>query len=704
MIIPLNFPKVYDVQDPYEAMNVNLPDMLHWELAPSCAAKLKATGISFSLTTDGLKKLSEFKENLRKAIDRGFSESDALAALTIIPAQLIKQDKMFGTLDRGKYANFLITSGNLFDKETVIHENWVKGKPFILYPRNSRDLRGNYTLTVNGKELKLVVDGQLTLQKMTIHIDDTTKIKVKHRADGAVINIYYKEKEAGTTVRLSGLVENQAWVGRGQLSDGQWINWEAKYTGALELKDKKEKDKKDPVYGEVIYPHQAYGVNSIPAQETVMITNVTVWTNETEGILKNADVLITGGKIKAVGTGLDPGDAKVVDGSGKHLTSGIIDEHSHIAISRGVNECTQSVTAEVSIADVINSEDVNIYRQLSGGVTAAQLLHGSCNPIGGRSGIIKLRWGQSPEEMKIKNSDGFIKFALGENVKRSNAGDHVTNRFPQTRMGVEQVYYDAFIRAKEYEKARSRYEGLSSKDKAKTVPVREDIELNVLLEILNKKRFVTCHSYMQHEINMLMHVADSMGFRINTFTHILEGYKVADKMKEHGVGGSTFSDWWAYKFEVNEAIPYNGAIMDEMGVITAYNSDNAEMGRRLNQEAAKAVKYGGVSEEAALKFVTLNPAKLLHLDDRMGSIRVGKDADIVLWSDHPLSVYAKVEQTYVDGRLYFDLIKDQEMRDWMKKERNRLVQKMLDAKKSGDKTQKPIKKEERLYHCDDVGE
>ena len=301
--------------------------------------------------------------------------------------------------------------------------------------------------------------------------------------------------------------------------------------------------------------------------------------------------------------------------------------------------------------------------------------------------------------MKIKNSDGFIKFALGENVKQSNWGSFENERFPQTRMGVEQVFYDAFYRAKSYKKSWEKYNRLSLKEKRKAIPPREDLELNALVEILNSQRFITCHSYVQSEINMLMHVADSMNFTVNTFTHILEGYKVADKMRKHGAGGSTFSDWWAYKFEVNEAIPYNATLLNNAGVVTAINSDDAEMGRRLNQEAAKAIKYGGTSEEEAWKMVTLNPAKLLHLDSHMGSIKVGKDADIVLWSNNPLSVYSKVIQTYVDGKLMFDLERDKELRERDLKERMRII-KLMSEDKNSNKKNKPKKVQEKLYHCD----
>ena len=289
---------------------------------------------------------------------------------------------------------------------------------------------------------------------------------------------------------------------------------------------------------------------------------------------------------------------------------------------------------------------------------------------------------------------------MGENVKRSSNDNSI--RYPQTRMGVEQVYMDAFTRAKEYDQTWKEYEGLSSRQKTSTPAPRRDLALETLAEIINGERFITCHSYVQSEINMMMNVAEKFGFNVNTFTHILEGYKVADKMAEHGVGAGTFADWWGYKFEVRYAIPYNPTLMDMAGVTVAINSDDAEMARRLNQEAAKSVKYGGMSEEAAWKMVTLNPAKLLHLEDRMGSIKVGKDADLVLWTDHPLSIYAQAEKTMIDGRIYFDLEENKEKEQWINQERARLTQKMQEAKKSGASTQMPSQTIQQLFHCDDV--
>ncbi len=453
------------------------------------------------------------------------------------------------------------------------------------------------------------------------------------------------------------------------------------------IADEKKKDNtKIETILPITYPNMAYGFSEKPKAETLLFKNATIWTNEKDGIIENTDVLIKDGKIGKIGKNLNDKNAKIIDATGMHLTSGIIDEHSHIGIT-SMNEAGHNSTAEVTMEDVIDDKDINVYRNLSGGVTTIQALHGSANPIGGRSAIIKLKWGESADSYIYKNSPKFIKFALGENVKQSRSQNGT--RFPQSRMGVEQLYMDYFNRAKEYDALKK-----SGK------PYRKDIEMETLAEIINKERFITCHSYVQSEINMLMKVAEKFNFNINIFTHILEGYKVADKMKAHGAGGSTFSDWWAYKYEVNDAIPYNAAIMHNVGVTVAINSDDAERSRRLNHEAAKAIKYGDISEEDAWKLVTLNPAKLLHIDDRVGSIKVGKDADVVLWSDNPLSIYAKAEKTIIEGVTYFDINHDKMMRTKIKEEKSKLINLMLQAKNKGLKTQ-PVKKIEKEHlHCD----
>lgn len=703
LIIPLNFPPAYDVDDPYDALQVNLADMKHWELAPANPSSLQKAGINFAVTTSDLKDKADFWKNLRKAIDYGLSDTTALKSLTYTPAQLLKVSDKVGSLKKGMLANFLITSKSLFDKDNIIYDNWINGKRYQLNDFELKDIRGNYNLIIgNLPQMKLTVTNDLATPQLTLE-EDSNMIKVNISRMGNQITIQFESKKSDHkgSIRLGGYLQNNNegyWQGTGQLPNGEWVSWNALRVEPFKPAAKKDSAKVVLDLGDILYPNMAYGWKEYPKAENILIRNATVWTNEKDGILQNTDVLIQNGKIAQIGKNLNAGNAKVIDGTGKHLSPGIVDEHSHIAIQEGVNEGAAAVTSEVRIGDVVDCDDINIYRQLSGGVTTSHLLHGSANPIGGQTQLIKLRWGHSPEEMKFAGWDGFIKFALGENVKQSNWGDRVTVRFPQTRMGVEQVYMDAFTRAKEYEDKWNRFN--LSKSSASMTP-RKDIQLDALVEILNHKRFITCHSYVQSEINMLMHVADTFHFRVNTFTHILEGYKVADKMKKHGVGGSTFADWWAYKYEVEEAIPYNGAIMNKMGITVAMNSDDAEMARRLNQEAAKSVKYGKISEEEALKFVTINPAKLLHIDDKVGSIKVGKDADIVLWTDNPLSIYAKVQQTYVDGICYFDADRDKQMRDDINKERARLIQKMIAAKVKGDAPQKGGSVKKKLNRCEE---
>lgn len=695
LIIPLAFPKAYDVEDPAEARNVTLTQMKGWELAPTNPAVLEKAGVKFALTAFGLENSRDFWTNIRTAIDNGLTEKQALLSVTSVPAELLGISDKVGSLEKGKVANFLISSDNLFKNGNIIFENWVQGKRFIVNKMDVSDVRGIYNLNVDGAgalTLKITGTGGGTTAAIERTGVDSVKTTATFTRNGDWVSINFNlKKNPKGDVRLSGYITSANPItikGEAALADGTKGRFTATYKEANKEMPKKDEPKPSLANGPVIFPFTAFGAAELPKQETVLIKNGTVWTNEKDGVLQNADVLLENGKIKAVGKNLSAGGARVIDATGKHITAGIIDEHSHIAGSGGINEGAQSVSAEVRIADIINSEDVNIYRQLAGGVTTSHILHGSANPVGGQSQLIKLRWGKSPEELKFAGADGFIKFALGENVKQSNFGTGA--RFPVTRMGVEQTFVDEFTRAKEYAKAIS----------VKGNNVRRDLELDAIVEILNNKRFITCHSYVQSEINMLIHVADSLGFKINTFTHILEGYKVADKMKAHGIAGSTFSDWWAYKNEVAEAIPYNGKIMHNVGVTTAFNSDDAEMARHLNQEAGKSVLYGNVPEEDALKFVTLNPAKMLHIDDKVGSLKAGKDADVVIWTANPLSIYAKAEKTFVDGIAYWDIDKDAQIIKSQQTEKARLIQKMLESKSKGGKMQRPMGDAPRLYNCE----
>jgi imidazolonepropionase-like amidohydrolase len=687
-IIPINFSDAYDVSDPLLAQQISLRDMRKWNQEPSNLKVLAENGVNFALTTRSLKSVKSFHKNLQKAIRYGFDKEKALAALTTIPATIIGNSAI-GNLRTGSYANFIVTSGDIFDAKTTIYENWVQGDKNVVNDMHIKDITGNYMLSVNDKNYELIISGKAAKQTAVIKMEDE-KVKSKFSYKEDWISITLNEDKVYT--RMLGKIINVSNVMQGTAFDtqGNETYWSA--SQQVQKDSKKEKKKKQEekeaaiVVLPVSYPNLGFGNYKIPVTETILIKNVTVWTSEAAGILKNTDVLLKNGKIAKIGTNLKASSAKEIDGTGKHLTAGIVDEHSHIAAS-AINEGAQNSSAEVTIEDVIDPNDINIYRNLSGGTTSAQILHGSANPIGGRSAIIKLKWGESADAMIYDNSPKFIKFALGENVKQSRSPNGT--RFPQTRMGVEQLFTDYFTRAQEYEILKKSGN-----------PYRKDDEMETLVEILNGERFISCHSYVQSEINMLLKVAEKFNFRINTFTHILEGYKVADKMAAHGVGGSTFSDWWAYKYEVNDAIPYNAAIMHNAGVTVAINSDDREMSRRLNQEAAKTIKYGGMSELEAWKTVTINPAKLLHIDDKVGSIKAGKDADVVLWSHHPMSIYAKAEKTIVDGKIFFDRNEDLKKRKAIKQEKSKLITMMLNEKMKGGKTKAPIKRGDINFHCD----
>ncbi len=428
-------------------------------------------------------------------------------------------------------------------------------------------------------------------------------------------------------------------------------------------------------------PFGPYARSSSPERpKTIVLKNATVWTSGERGILKDAYLVVIDGKITSVGTGevrvdaLGGAEPRVIDCAGRHVTPGLIDCHSHTGISRGVNEGGQAVTAEVRIQDVTNPDAIGWYRELAGGLTAVNSLHGSANPIGGQNCVNKIRWGAAhPDDMHFDGARPGIKFALGENVKQSN-GDRVTTRYPITRMGVESIMRDRFVAAREY--IAQRESGAPG--------FRRDLELDAIAEILEGKRLVHCHSYRQDEILMLARLSKEFGFKLGTYQHNLEGYKVADAVKDSSIGASLFSDWWAYKVEVQDAIPHAGPIMHDVGVVVSYNSDSDELARRMNTEAAKAVTYGDLSPEDALKFVTINPAKQLGIDGRVGSLEPGKDADFVIWSADPLSQMAVCESTWIDGREYFSREQDRKDREHIARERARLVQKILASGESAD--------------------
>lgn len=704
LIIPLNFPSAFDVSDPYLTQKISLTDLKHWELAPSNPARLEDKGITFAFTAYPMESSSDFLENLRKSVTYGLSKEKALSALTTVPASLLKINESLGTLEKGKLANFIIADGDIFEKNTALLENYIKGARFIINMRPDSKMNGEYSLTAGNLNAVFKLETKKSKYAAQLVLPDGTENKAVFTMDGnlPLLEFEIDNKKYNLVGWTDTEGEQVVFKGGGTINFEEKITWKA-------TKNTTEKDngidKKDSVElkveAGVIFPFMAFGTSEKIEAESILITNATVWTNEKEGILENTDVLLSDGKIAKIGKNLNSKATKTVDGTGKHLTPGIIDEHSHIAIS-AVNEIAAN-SGMVHMQDVLDSEDASIYRALAGGVVAAQLLHGSSDPVGGQSALIKLRWGENPEDLKIRNAAPFIKFALGENPKRSKSAPSI--RFPRSLMGLEQFYSNAFMEALEYRKEWNRYNGLDKKQKSSAVEPRRDLLKEAMLEIVEGKRFISAHSYQQKEMLMLMDVAERYGFTVNTFTHALEGYRIADKMRKHGVGGSTFSDKWNFKWETRNAIPYNATIMNNEGVLTAVNSDSRETIRHLNHEAAKSVKYGNTNVEDALKMVTLNPAKLLRLDDTMGSIKIGKSADVVLWSGPPLSIYSKPEKTIIEGIVYFDIERDKMLRKKNQEERVRIIQLMSTNEAKGNGVSK-ISKVKPEFDCEyiDLGE
>src|ERR1700722_13355724 len=423
-------------------------------------------------------------------------------------------------------------------------------------------------------------------------------------------------------------------------------------------------------------PFLTNAANPPDAPPVILSQNATTLT-VSHGTIEHGSILIKDGKIAEVGTSIKaPKDAQVFDAAGQFVIPGIIDCHSHIAVDGSVNEGSVSVSSIVNIADVLNPVDIDIYRDLAGGVTVANVLHGSANSIGGQTVVIKLRWGVPASRLPFEGALPGIKFALGENPKRSNFSIRgQEKRYPATRMGVEETIRAAFTEARDYKSKWDDYNKKTSVGEKNLIPPRRDLRLDPLVEVLEGKRYVHAHCYREDEILMLLRVAKEFGFKVRTLQHVLEGYKVADEIAASGTGASTFSDWWAYKVEAYDAIPYNAAIMTRRGVLVSINSDDAEEATHLNQEAAKSIRYGGLSREEALKMITINPAIQLGIDQRVGSIDVGKDADLVIYNHDPLSDYAVVQQTLIDGRIYFDRKRDIAERDAREREKKALIEK-----------------------------
>jgi imidazolonepropionase-like amidohydrolase len=635
-IVPLNFPSVPKMPTEADWEQVTLDQLRNWDWAPENAAVLREQGREVALTTYGLADKKKFRQNLRLALDRGLAEKDALAALTTIPAKLCGVENQLGTIEPGKLANLTVVEGDgYFNPDNKLREVWIDGRIYRMPPEEPKPAKA----------------------------DETKPAKPASPEEGA------PNKPKGEPEKKPG-TKQESTETKKEDSKGE--------KGLAEKKEKK-KDETKELQKTRTARSPMDGRGPLATSASILIRNATIWTCSDKGVLTNATLLISNGKIESVGsTKADAGpDTLQIDGQGLHVTPGLIDCHSHTAILGAVNEGTLPSTAMVRIADVVNSETDHLYEQLAGGLTAANLLHGSANPIGGQNCVIKLRYGANPDQLVFKEAPPGIKFALGENVKQSNWGDQNTTRFPQTRMGVRTFIDNRFTAARQYLAEWDKYR------KSGGVAPRRDLELEAIGEILEGKRWIHCHSYRQDEILTLIRLMEGFGVKIGTFQHVLEGYKIADEIARHGAGGSTFADWWAYKFEVYDAIPYNGSLMHDRGVLVSFNSDSSELARHLYLEAAKAVKFGDTSEIEALKFVTLNPAKQLRIDRYVGSLEPGKDADFAIWSKAPLDSGTVCLQTWIDGKKYFDRSLDPARTKKLEQERADLLAKAKKMSKGG---------------------
>jgi imidazolonepropionase-like amidohydrolase len=683
LILPVDFPDPPQVKTTDDELDVTLATLRHWELAPSNPKILADNKIDFAFTTYRLKDKSDFLENVRLAVKRGLSKQTALAALTTIPAQICGVADLVGTLDKGRLANFVVSDGDLLEKDASIYSVWVAGKEQWTSDLPKVDMRGNYNLTLGEQKLLLFLKGDIGKPKGEFKLGDKSlKLQDLSLQDNDLNFTCELDTLAYRgMLRFSGTRIGNSLIGVCTLADGEILKWSAILaTPFVETPDSAEtKEVKDQtLISQLTYPNKAYGLTAPPKMENVLIRNATVWTSEAEGILNDADVMVVDGKIAAVGRSLKaPADIRIIDGTGKHVTAGLIDAHGHIAASGDINEGTFAITPEVRIGDVIDPEDISIYRILSGGVTMTHVLHGSANPIGGQSVVIKHRWGSYADELKYSAAQPTIKFALGENVKQSGWGERFNVRYPQTRMGVETIMKDEFQAAREYEQEWKAYTALSASEKLRTIPPRKDLGLEEMVDVLHSRALVHCHGYVASEMLMMMRLAEQFGFKVGTFVHVGEGYKIADEMAKHDAMAGGYVDWWAYKFEVYDGSAYNPSLLTERGVVFGVNSDSPDMARRLNSEAGKTILYGGIKPEEAIKMVTINPAKQLGVDKFVGSIKAGKDADFVIWNGDPLSTYSIVEQTWIEGRRYFDRETDKRLRDDNQKQKAALIQKVL---------------------------
>ncbi len=670
VIVPLDFRQAPSVEKPEDAMNTSLSQLRDWYLEPENPARLVQSGVPVTFTATGLRNKGDFLNHLRVAVKRGLNEEDALRALTVTPATMLGVDNKYGTIAEGKAASLVIADGNIFADNTSVYQVWVDGKRYVI--KDDKDARGEYTVK-NGDVLRnavLEIKGTPSRLSGTISIGEESADLSSVRFDNERISFRFKGDDLGLTgnVRLSANLSEGEMIGIGEKGDGTFFNWTAIKTADPEAETEREARERPSLALDPLYPSVDYGIRRTPDQPRyVLVQNATIWTQGPQGRMESADLLVREGKIEEVGRNISaPRGAVVVDGTGMHVTPGLIDPHLHSSIAGGVNETGYNMTAEVRIQDVIHPNTVWMYRLLAGGLTTAKLFHGSANPVGGQDAVIKMRWGGLPEDVLVEDATPGLKLAMGENVVRR------PDQYPNTRMGVEEIMRDAFLAAREYEKQWNDWESNGN-----GIPPRRDLQLEALLEVLNGERKTHVHAYRQDEMLLMMRLAEEFGFTVGTFEHALEGYKIADELREHGAIPVVWSDWHSFKVESYDGILHNAKLLIDAGVVTSLHSDNTQIATRMNWEAGKVIR-SGVSHEDALDLITKNPAIALGIDHRVGTLESGKDADFVIWNGNPMSAFSIAKQTWVDGRKYFDREEDSRKREEVQEERMKLIEYLLE--------------------------
>ena len=678
LVIPVAFPDAPDIEGPEDVLDEDLAGLRHWYLAPTNPARLAEAGVEFAITADGLASEADFLPNLRAAVARGLAPDRALAALTTVPARLLGIDGTHGTIARGKVANLVVVQGGgLFDGGASIRDVWVAGDRYEVDIPPRVDPRGTWVIATTDTPM---MDAQLrlagTLNRLTGSIEiggDRIELEsVTARTEAGRVRISFPGEalDMEGSVQLSASIDDDTFEGWGMFPNGATTNWRGERIETFAATGGGAGPARDvPDLGlEDIRPAMEFGRVGLPQQpEYVVVRNATVWTQGPQGKLENADLLVRQGEVVEVGVDLDaPSGAIEIDATGKHVTPGLIDPHIHSG-THGTNESGFAIVPEVRMGDVVTHNNIWMYRQLAGGLTLAHIKHGSANPIGGQNVFVKMRWGGLPDELLLENPPRTVKFALGENPKRR------AERYPDTRMGTYQIIKDHFQAARDYEARWQEWERTGE-----GIPPRRDLRMEALVDILDQELLISSHGYRQDEFLALIRLAEEFGFRVQTLQHGVEAYKIAPELAASGVGAVVWSDWSAFKVEAYDATTYNARILLEAGVVTALHSDNSQIASRMNWEAGKLLRTG-VSELDALSTVTINAARVMAIDDRVGSLEPGKDADFVIWSGHPLSQFTRAEQTWVDGRRYFSLEEDEALQEAVRQERAALIQLILES-------------------------